>query len=73
MNSTRTSDQPRVADEDRDAPRIDDLVLGILLIVLGGIRVVIAFAQKETFGAEATIALITVCLGILLVAWRRSS
>ena len=72
MSTYRTSDQPR-AREDRGAPRTDHLVLGLLMIVLGGIRVAIAIAAHETFGAEATVSLITVCLGILLVAWRRRS
>ncbi|MEO8701144.1 MAG: hypothetical protein ABI867_13930 [Kofleriaceae bacterium] len=53
--------------------RWDDLVLGMLLIVLGGFRVVLALSENEKFGAEATLAAVTTGLGFLVLvsAWRR--
>ena len=51
---------------DRDA-RWDDLVLGLLLLVLGGLRVVLAVADHERFGVEATLATIVTGLGVLIL------
>jgi hypothetical protein len=51
--------------------RWDDLVLGVLLFVIGGGRVILALATGETFGAQATLALIALVLGFLVFPWRR--
>jgi len=48
------------------AARWDDYVLSLMLIVLGTIRVTLAFANHEDFGAEATIAAVMAGLGVLL-------
>lgn len=53
-------------DEDRDS-KWDDYVLGALLLGLGGLRVVIAFAQHEPFETEATLAVIAMLLGALVL------
>jgi hypothetical protein len=58
------SDEPAAA-------RWDDRVLGFLMIALGAPRVVIALAQHEHFGAEATLAAIMAGLGLLILAARR--
>lgn len=54
-------------DEMRTAARWDDRILAILMIGLGAPRVILALAEHETFGAEATIATIVVGLGLLLL------
>ena len=48
----------------------DDGVLAALMIVLGGVRVAIAIADNERFGAEPSIALIMLVLGLLLLIKR---
>ena len=53
-------------DEMKTAARWDDRVLAIVMLVLGVPRVVIALADHESFGAEATVAAITAGLGLLL-------
>jgi hypothetical protein len=50
---------PRVA-RDREA-----FVLSIALILVSLIRLVPAVVRHETWGAEATIALIVLCLGLI--------
>lgn len=42
----------------------DDAVLGVMLIVLGGFRVVAAFAHGEIWRAEPTIALLMILCGL---------
>ena len=44
----------------------DDRILGALLLLIGGVRVAVALARGETFGAEATIAVAMVVLGLVL-------
>lgn len=46
----------------------DDRVLGILLLLIGGIRVATAFAQHEVFASESTLALfmLAMAIGLLL-------
>lgn len=56
---------------DPGAPRRDDVVLAVLLVVLGSIRVAIALGTRESFGAEATVATAMLILGVALVARRR--
>ena len=45
----------------------DDHVLAGMLVGLGGLRVLIAFAQHEQFGTEATLAVIAMLVGALVV------
>ncbi len=52
------------------AARWDDRVLGLLMIVLGAPRVVIALVLREHFGAEASLAAIMTSLGLLILASR---
>ena len=52
-------------DEQGVAARWDDRVLAALMIALGAPRVVLALASHEHFGAEATLAAIAACLGLL--------
>ena len=56
-----------VTDELKAGARWDDRILAIVLLLLAGPRVVIAFATHEKFGAEATVAAIAACLGVLLL------
>jgi hypothetical protein len=59
----------------RPATRWDDRVLGVLMMVLGGLRVVIAIDDDERWGAEASIAAIMTVLGFALalypIRWRK--
>ena len=48
----------------------DDRVLGLLLLLIGGVRVAIAFAQHEVFAAESTIALVMVAMAVGLLLRR---
>lgn len=66
----RAPTEPPVADDLTRAARWDDLVLGVLLLVLAAPRIVFALATRETFGAETTIAAIAVALGLLLLLTR---
>jgi hypothetical protein len=70
MSPYRHPADPVVPRDDR-APRGDDVVLGSLLAAIGGMRVVIAVATDETWGAEASIAAILLALGVVLVLARR--
>jgi hypothetical protein len=54
-------------DEDNQAAVWDDFVLGGLLSGLGGLRVLIAFAEHERFATEATLAAIATLVGILVL------
>jgi len=49
----------------------DDRVLGILLLLIGGVRVATAFALHEVFAAESTLALFMVAMAIGLLLRRR--
>jgi hypothetical protein len=49
----------------------DDRVLGILLLLIGGVRVAMAFAQHEVFATESTIALFMVAMALGLLLKRR--
>lgn len=49
----------------------DDRILAVLLLIAGGARVAIAFAQDEVFGAESTLALIMVVVGLGLLLRRK--
>jgi hypothetical protein len=46
----------------------DDRVLGVLLLLIGGVRVAAAFARHEVFAGESTLALfmVAMALGLLL-------
>jgi hypothetical protein len=44
----------------------DEVVLGNLLLVIGGLRIVIAIANAEVFGAEATVAILMVVFGVAM-------
>jgi hypothetical protein len=50
----------------------DDLVVAGLLTIIGAIRVAIAVAGHERFGAEATIAAMMLVLGVIGLIWPRS-
>ena len=61
----RTPARARDGERDEEPPRDDDeRVIAFLMIALGGLRVVVAIAHAETFGNEATVALIMLVLGI---------
>ncbi|HEU4732735.1 MAG TPA: hypothetical protein VFT22_32790 [Kofleriaceae bacterium] len=62
----RTPPAPQRADRPRPQ---DELVLGWALVILGGMRVVVAIATGETWGTEATIAALMVPAGVRLLAW----
>ena len=62
------SSEPR--SRDASAGRDDDRVLGALMIVLGGIRVVLGLVQHEHFGFEATLAAVVACAGCAVFPWR---
>ena len=66
----RAPTEVTVADELGTGARWDDYVLGGLMLVLGGPRIVFALLERETFGAEATIAAVAVALGLLLLFTR---
>lgn len=51
--------------------RWDDRVLGLLMAVLGGLRVVLAIADGERWGAEVSLAAIMTVLGGLLLVFSR--
>jgi hypothetical protein len=46
----------------------DGLVISMIAIAVGAIRVAIALAQHESFGAEATLGLALVLAGIVGIA-----
>jgi hypothetical protein len=48
----------------------EEIVLGWALLVLGGVRVALAVATGETWGAEATIAALLLHAGIRLLVRR---
>ncbi|MGN6108094.1 MAG: hypothetical protein ACTHU0_23505 [Kofleriaceae bacterium] len=63
--------RPALPDDDREeakAERWDDRLLGSLLLLVGGFRVVLALATGEPFGAEASIAAVATALGFLIIA-----
>jgi hypothetical protein len=51
----------------KTAARWDDRILAVVMIGLGLPRVILALAEHETFGAEASIAAIVAGLGVLLL------
>ena len=59
----------RSASTDREArdDRWDDYVLGTMLIVLSGWRVVLALVENERFTTEPTIAAVMTGLGFLIL------
>jgi hypothetical protein len=73
MHPYRTADR-RAGEAGRrhNSSRSDDRILGALLALLGGGRVVVAFATGEDLGAEATIAAILLVLGFAMLVFARS-
>ena len=69
MSPYRTPPAPDLGEE-RDDARRDDRVLAFGLLLIGGIRVALALALHEVFGAESTIALVMVVVGIVLLLRR---
>ena len=69
MSPYRTSFQQ--AERDGVDAADDDRVLGIVLLLIGGLRVALAFAEHEVFATESTIALFMVALAIGLLLRRR--
>jgi hypothetical protein len=57
---------PAEIDERVGPSRSDDRVLGVLMLVLGGLRVGLAVAMDEVWGAEVTIAALMTALGLVL-------
>lgn len=55
---------------EREPDVADDRVLGVLLILIGGVRVATAFAQHEVFAAESTVALLMVAMAVGLLLRR---
>ena len=49
----------------------DDHILGIVLMLIGGLRVAIALVEHEVFEAEATFALMMMSAGGVLLLRRR--
>ena len=60
------SSEARAASGDPDVG-----IIYALAIVLGGVRLAVAFAVGEDFGAEAVIAAILVLAGVLGALWDR--
>lgn len=55
---------------DSSACVADDHALGVLLLLIGGVRVVLALVAHEVFGQEQTVALVMVALAIGLLLRR---
>ena len=55
----------------RRESRYDDLVLGILMLAIGGLRVGLAIGGGEPWGAEVSLAAIVTALGVFLLVFRR--
>jgi arginine exporter protein ArgO len=53
--------------EDAPPPPNDDSVLAALLLLIGGVRITVAIAQSEVFGAGATTALFMIAMGVGLL------
>ena len=62
MGPYRTPPEPPQIDEDLPPPN-DDSVLGALLLLIGAVRITVAIAQSEVFGAGATTALFMIAMG----------
>lgn len=71
MSPYRTTPQRAEPDVFDTAAADDDRVLGVVLLLIGGIRVALAFAEHEVFATESTIALFMVALAIGLLLRRR--
>ena len=67
MHPYRTPPPPRDDDDRESSPPAEERVLAWALVVVGGLRVAIAVARSESFGAEATIAAILLVLGLVFV------
>ena len=52
-------------------PIHEDRMLGLQLLAIAAIRLAVALVQHETFGTEATIALLMAGCGLVLLARRR--
>ena len=65
MHPYRTAPVPEARDE---AAPAEEWILGGLLAVIAGARVVVAFATREELGADVTIAGILCVLGVVLLA-----
>lgn len=67
--------RPLYVQAPREPPREplprEDHALGILLIVVGAMRVIPAACHRERFGAEPTVALVMILIGFAIVisAW----
>lgn len=71
MSPYRTPPERPKRDVVDDAVPNDDRVLGVLLLLIGGVRVTTAFAQHEVFATESTIALFMVAMALGLLLRRR--
>lgn len=65
----RIPPEPREPDEAADAGN-EDFVLALLLLGLGGLRVAIAVATGEAWGAEPSIAMLMLMCGVGLLLHR---
>ena len=71
MSPYRTSRERADSDVFDSEACNDDHVLGAVLLLIGGVRVALAFAEHEVFATESTIALFMVALAIGLLLRRR--
>ncbi|MBL0220826.1 MAG: hypothetical protein IPQ07_44020 [Myxococcales bacterium] len=55
----------------KTAARWDDRILAVVMIGLGAPRAILALVEHEVFGAEATVAAVVACLGLLLLLTTR--
>lgn len=55
---------PMPANQSPQSPR-EELILYGLLVVIGAIPVVIAIIDRAVFGADATLGLLLVCVGVV--------
>jgi len=71
MHPYRKPARARAEHEPEPASDDDERVIARLMIALGGLRVVVAVASAETFGAEPSIALLMLVLGLVFLVRRR--
>jgi hypothetical protein len=57
-------ESPMLANQSPQSPP-EELILYGLLVMIGAIPVVIAIIQRAVFGADATLGLLMVCVGVV--------
>lgn len=71
MGPYRTPPAPIADDEPVDDDSTDDRALALLLLAIGGVRIIAALVGHEAFRTEATVALLMVAGSIVLLATPR--